>query len=64
MNYEPSDKEKIVAIMKETCLFAFLATVDDDQPQIRPVMPIIEDDLSIWVATLANSRKVKQINKI
>lgn len=59
----PSDKEKIVAIMKETCLFAFLATVDDNQPRVRPVSPIIEDALSIWVATLANSRKVKQIKQ-
>jgi len=58
-----SEKEKIVTIMKESCLFAFLATSEDLQPQVRPVSPIIEDDMSIWVATYANSRKVKQINQ-
>jgi len=58
-----SSKEKIVAIMKESCLFAFLATSDGDQPQVRPVSPIIEDDMSIWMATSVNSRKVKQIKQ-
>ncbi len=58
-----SDKKKIVDIMKECCLFAFLATSDGDQPQVRPVSPIVEDDLSIWVATSAGSRKVKQISQ-
>lgn len=58
-----SEKEKIVTIMKENCLFAFLATSDNHQPQVRPVSAIVEDDMSIWVATYANSRKVKQINQ-
>jgi general stress protein 26 len=58
-----SDKEKIVDIMKECCLFTFLATMDGEQPQVRPVSPIVEDDMSVWVATFAGSRKVKQINQ-
>lgn len=58
-----SDKQKIVAIMKETNLFAFLATGDGDQPRVRPVTPIVEDDMSVWVATSAKSRKVKQIKQ-
>jgi general stress protein 26 len=57
------DKKKIVDIMKETCLFAFLATADGDQPAVRPVTPIVEDDMSIWVATFTGSRKVKQIGQ-
>jgi len=58
-----SDREKIVSIMKETCQFAFLATADNDQPQVRPVSPIVEEDMSIWIATFVNSRKVKQIRE-
>ncbi len=58
-----SDKQKIVAVMKETCLFAYLATCDGDQPRVRPVSPIVEDDMSVWVTTFASSRKVKQINQ-
>ena len=58
-----SDKQKIVDIMKKTNLFAFLATGDGDQPRLRPIAPIVEDDMSIWVATSAASRKVKQIKQ-
>ena len=56
-----SDQEKIVAIMKANPSPAFLATVDGDQPRVRPVAPVIEDDLSVWVTTFCSSRKVKQI---
>lgn len=56
-----SDEERIVAIMKENCLHAYLATCDGDQPFVRPVSPIIEDDMSIWVTTFCTSRKVGHI---
>lgn len=58
-----SDKEKIVDIMKECCLFTFLATMDGDQPQVRPVSPIVEADMSVWVATFSGPRKVKHISR-
>jgi general stress protein 26 len=58
-----SDKEKIVEIMKKNSLPAYLATCDNDQPRVRPVSPIVEDDLSIWITTFSNSRKVKQIKQ-
>lgn len=58
-----SEKEKMVAIMKENSLHAYLATCDGDQPRVRPVSPIVEDDMSIWVTTFSNSRKVKQIRQ-
>lgn len=55
--------ERIVHIMKETGQPAYLATCDGDQPHVRPVTPIIEDDMSVWVATFTSSRKVQQIKK-
>jgi len=58
-----SDEQKIVSIMKANCLHAYLATSDGDQPRVRPVSPIIEDNMSIWITTYATSRKVKQIRK-
>lgn len=60
---DSSDTEKIVAIMKENCLHAYLATCDGDQPVVRPVSPIVEDDMSIWVTTFCTSRKVSQIRR-
>jgi len=56
-----SDKEKIVKIMRENCLHAYLATSDGDQPFVRPVSPIVEDDMVIWVTTFCTSRKVRHI---
>lgn len=56
-----SDVEKIVEIMRKCCLHAYLATCDGDRPRIRPVSPIVEDDLSIWITTYRSSRKVRQI---
>jgi len=60
-NVNSTDREKIVAIMKENSRHAYLATCDGDQPRVRPVSPIVGDDMSLWVATYASSRKVKQI---
>jgi general stress protein 26 len=60
---DPSNKHKIVAIMKETCLHAYLATCDGDQPRVRSVSPIVEDNMSVWVTTYSTSRKVKQIRQ-
>ena len=58
-----SDEQKIVSIMKENWRHAYLATCDGDQPRARPISPIIEDDMSIWVTTSAASRKVKQVGQ-
>lgn len=59
----PSDIQKIISIMKQNSLHAYFATSDGDQPHVRPVSPIVEDDMSIWVTTFSTSRKVKQIQQ-
>ena len=56
-----SDSKKMISIMKENAPCAYLATCEGDEPRLRPVSPIVEDDLSIWVTTFSNSRKVRQI---
>ena len=58
-----SDEHKIVSIMKDNYLYANLATCDGDQPRVRTVSPIVEDDMSIWVTTRSTSRKVKQLRE-
>ena len=57
-----SDKQKIVEIMKKAKNFTFLATCDSGQPKVRPMAAMVGDDMSVWVATSAKSRKVQQIN--
>jgi general stress protein 26 len=49
--------------MQDNFLFASLSTSDGDQPRVRTVSPIVEDDMSIWVTTRSTSRKVKQLQK-
>jgi general stress protein 26 len=58
-----SDEQKIISIMKDNFLFASLSTSDGDQPRVRTVSPIVEDDMSIWVTTRSTSRKVKQLRE-
>jgi len=56
-------KEKAFEIIKANLMHAYFATCDGDQPVIRSISPIIDKDCAIWIATFANSRKVKQIKK-
>lgn len=58
-----SDEQKIVSIMRDNYLHANLATSDGDQPRVRTVSPIVEDDMSIWVTTRSTSRKVRQLRE-
>jgi len=58
-----SDEHKIISIMKDNFLFASLSTSDGDQPRVRTVSPIVEDDMSIWVTTRSTSRKVQQLRE-
>jgi len=57
------DEKTIVSIMRANYLYASLATSDGDQPRVRTVSPIVEDDMSIWVTTRSTSRKVKQLRE-
>ncbi|MBN1550878.1 pyridoxamine 5'-phosphate oxidase family protein [bacterium] len=54
-------KSELVAIMRELRFSAFLATDDDGQPVIRPMSPIVEDDLTVWLVTFSSSNKIKQL---
>jgi general stress protein 26 len=58
-----SDEQKIVTIMRQNCLHAYLATSQHAQPFVRPVSPIVEDDMTIWVTTFSTSRKVNHIRQ-
>jgi general stress protein 26 len=58
-----SDEQKIVSIMRDNYLYANLATCDGDQPRVRIVSPVVENDMSIWVTTRSTSRKVRQLRE-
>ncbi len=58
---EKTDFERMLAIIQENSSHAYLATTDGDQPVLRSMAPIIEDDGTMWVTTFKNSRKIKHI---
>lgn len=41
--------------------FPFLATIDDDQPRVRPVSPVRVDGFTIYVANLRSYHKTGEI---
>jgi general stress protein 26 len=63
MSAGSSERLELTPIMKDNSLHAYLATCDGDQPTVRPVSPIVEDETTIWITTYASSRKVRQIQR-
>lgn len=41
--------------------FPMLATMDGDQPRVRPVSPLRNDEFTIWIASLRSSHKTGEI---
>lgn len=58
-----TDRKTIYSIIKKNCLHAYVATCDRGQPVIRPMSPIVEPDLSVWLVTHPCTRKVKHIRQ-
>jgi len=61
---EPVDPAELPRIARETMAsakFPFLATVDGDQPRLRPVSPVRTDDFTVYVANLRRYGKTKEI---
>ena len=43
--------------------FGCLATIEDNQPRVRPMMPHLNDDGKLLLAILAHSRTITEIKK-
>ena len=46
---------------QDSAKVAFLATVEGDQPRVRPVSPVAVEGNTIWVAAFRSSPKMKQL---
>ena len=61
---EPIDPEQLVelalAVVKAD-RFPVLATIDGDQPRVRPVSPVRTDGFTVYVANLRNYHKTAEI---
>ena len=55
--------QKILAKIDQPVLSALATVSEDGRPWVRYVTPMADENLTIWIATFVNSRKVSQINK-
>ena len=57
-------KKKILSKMDGPTLCALATVTEDGNPWVRYVTPPrMDDDMTIWLATFTNSRKIQQITK-
>jgi general stress protein 26 len=56
-------KKKIQAKMTTPELSALATITEDGKPWVRYVMPVMDQNLTIWMATFEGSRKVAHIKK-
>ena len=61
---EPIDPQHLVDLSAKTiraARFPFLATVDGDQPRVRPVSPVRTDGFTVYIANLRSYHKTAEI---
>ncbi|MGE0267415.1 MAG: pyridoxamine 5'-phosphate oxidase family protein [Candidatus Omnitrophota bacterium] len=55
-------KDDVIDLIRDTG-FGLLATMEGNQPRVRPMMPFLTDHDQLLVALLGRSRTIKQIEK-
>lgn len=58
---DPSELPRLARAVIEADRFPFLATIDDDQPRLRPVSPVRTDGFTVYVASLRSYHKTGEI---
>lgn len=55
-------KDEVIDLIRDAGL-GFLATTENNQPRVRPMMPYLSDDNELLLALLSRSRSIEQIRK-
>jgi len=61
---QPVEPDELVDVALATirdARFPMFATIDGDQPRLRPVSPVRTDGFTIWVASLRSSHKTGEV---
>ena len=53
------NKEEVIDLIKDAG-FCHLATTEDKQPRVRPMMPYVTEDNQLLIALLSRSRTIQQ----
>ena len=54
------NKEEVIDLIRDAG-FCLLATTQDNQPRLRPMMPYLTDDNQLLLALLGRSRTIQQV---
>ncbi|MGQ0634133.1 MAG: pyridoxamine 5'-phosphate oxidase family protein [Planctomycetaceae bacterium] len=57
----PADARQAALVVLQGARFPFLATVDGDQPRLRPVSPVRTEGFTVYVANLRRYGKTAEI---
>ena len=57
----PGELQALAAAVIKADRFPYLATVDGDQPRVRPVSPVRTDGFTVYVANLRSYHKTEEI---
>ena len=55
-------KEEVLDLIKDAG-FGYLATMEGNQPRVRPMMPHLTEDGKLLIALLSRSRTIQQVEK-
>ena len=61
---EPIDPQQLVELaanVMRAARFPFLATIDGEQPRVRPVSPLLIDGFTVYIANLRGYHKTQEI---
>jgi len=59
----PEEVPQLAAVLVKKVRFPMLATIDGDQPRVRPVSPVRTDGFTVYVANLKSYGKTGEIEK-
>ncbi|MEM7474046.1 MAG: pyridoxamine 5'-phosphate oxidase family protein, partial [Planctomycetota bacterium] len=59
--FEPSEVKSLALQVVSEDRFPYLASIDGDQPRVRPVSPVRTNEFTVYVANLRNYRKTREI---
>jgi general stress protein 26 len=57
----PKEARRLALLVLQSARFPFLATVDGDQPRLRPVSPLRSDGFTVYIASLRRYGKTAEI---
>ena len=59
--FDPADLAELAAAVVKTDRFPYLATLDGDQPRLRPVSPVRTEGFTVYLANLRSYHKTGEI---